>query len=198
MGGPSSGKTLFRNRSLSSLSWAKSKIKYPCGLNMAFLNESYRLWLCSGYNWRARKVNWFLSLKFFNKTRYFAFREMSLQCVPWWKMFCVCSKTLVFQWWLRLVNKPHSEAPYTWFNRSSRTMRDGSPLALPYVSGSPSWYVIFGPSFLSCCLGTAVSSLQHHIIPSTKRVSVHRALRFCSSLITKLVFPLPVGPQRYT
>ena len=57
MDGPSSVKTLVRNRSLSSVSWAKSKIKYPCGRDVAFLNESYRLWLCSAYTWRARNVN---------------------------------------------------------------------------------------------------------------------------------------------
>ena len=42
-GGPSSGKTLVRNLSLSSVSCAKSKIMYPCGRDVAFLYESYRL-----------------------------------------------------------------------------------------------------------------------------------------------------------
>ena len=40
MGTRSSRKTLVRNGSLSSVSWAKYKIKYKCGRDVAFLYES--------------------------------------------------------------------------------------------------------------------------------------------------------------
>ena len=42
-GGPSSGKTLVRNLNLSSVSCAKSRMKYPCGRSVAFRNDLY--WL---------------------------------------------------------------------------------------------------------------------------------------------------------
>jgi len=66
VGGRASGKTLVQNRSLSPVSWAKSSMKYPCRRDVTSRYESYRLWLCSGYACRARKVKWFLSLTFYN------------------------------------------------------------------------------------------------------------------------------------
>jgi hypothetical protein len=53
------------------------------------VNMPCRLSLFSGYTWRVRKENWLLSRTFFRTTTYFAFSEISLHFVPWWKRFSV-------------------------------------------------------------------------------------------------------------
>ena len=77
-----------------------------------------------------------------------------LQLRPCWNRFCVINITLIFRWWLPLVNKTHTSSEYTSVNRSSKIIKHGSPCAFAKLlfSGTPLWYCTFLFNADNCCL----------------------------------------------